>query len=557
MTPSDHPRFDALLRRVLDADVDAIPPLADLEAALRDEPGLVDEYLAQVEIDSLLAWELGPSEASDIALSGKLSVTLPAPASPFRVQRFGWLAAAILASLIVGVGVGPSLNPLRPEKQSRPPGVDDAVAVLIDSEDATWSNLPASPDFGATFSQGQSLELVSGVARMAMRSRAGIAIEAPASIDLISADSILVRNGRVSAFAPDEAIGFTLCTPDVEIVDLGTRFATNVTADGTTEVHVFDGAISVKPRKGDVTGVNASSELVATGQARRYRAAGRRTEIAVDESGFLEPPVLEQLIAAAPGSSRLRSELFRPEAAVREPLPGTLATLDFSGRRAVGDPRLRGVDAALPLKAGGAFIGLVAPTASHAGDAVAGGYLVARGREAAEPFLVNRLQVRLAEPMPHRFYFGIRAAYHGLDADDFFGFWIDHSVAENASHGHAPTIGIREGKAFGRTDVSHPAVSGSITDGRWFTLVGCYDETATAKRQARLAVWLDPRLGADPDAVIDGPLPPAAGQLDALGIRIGRYTEIDDRLLIRRIAVAAELDDVLKGLGDMPEGGLP
>ena len=59
MTPSDHPRFDALLRRVLDADPDAMPPLADLEAALRDEPGLVDEYLAQVEIDSLLAWELG------------------------------------------------------------------------------------------------------------------------------------------------------------------------------------------------------------------------------------------------------------------------------------------------------------------------------------------------------------------------------------------------------------------------------------------------------------------------------------------------------------------
>jgi hypothetical protein len=553
MTSSDRPRFDALLRRVLDASANSMPPLAELEAALRDDPRLVEEYVGQIEIDTLLAWELGPAEGGDITASGGASVTLPAPSA--RVRQLAWLATALL----IGTGIGLGLDALRPRKQSQPPAVDDAVAVLIDSEDATWSNLPASPAFGATFTQGQSLELVTGVARMAMRNRAGIAIEAPASIDLVSADSILVRNGRVSAYAPDEAIGFTLRTPDVEIVDLGTRFATNVTPDGLTEVHVFDGAISVKPRQGDVARGIASSELVATGQARRYQAAGGRTEITIDESGFLEPPVIEQLIAAASDRGRLRSALFGPKAALSEPLPGTLASLDFSGRRAAGDAKLRGICAALPPMAGEAFVGLVAPAASHAGDAVAGGYLVVRGREAAEPFLVNRLQVRLAAPLPNRFHFGIRAAYHGLDADDFIGLWIDHDVAENASHCDAPTIGIREEGAFGRTDLSHTAISGRIGGSSWFTLVGRYEEivTDTGERRARLAVWLDPRPGDDPDSVIDGPPPPAAGRLDALGIRVGRHTEIDDRLLIHRIAVAAELDDVLAALGDMPERGVP
>jgi hypothetical protein len=61
------------------------------------------------------------------------------------------------------------------------------------------------------------------------------------------------------------------------------------------------------------------------------------------------------------------------------------------------------------------------------------------------------------------------------------------------------------------------------------------------------AAWLDPRPGADPDSVIDGPPPPAAGRLDALGIRVGRHTEIDDRLLIHRIdhgESIPEIDDL-------------
>src|SRR5205085_4671235 len=65
--------------------------------------------------------------------------------------------------------------------------------------------------------------------------------------EFTSAERLILTQGRMSANVPRQALGFTVETPSAKVVDLGTRFAVKVEADGTTEAHVFEGKIDVSP----------------------------------------------------------------------------------------------------------------------------------------------------------------------------------------------------------------------------------------------------------------------------------------------------------------------
>lgn len=73
-------------------------------------------------------------------------------------------------------------------------------------------------------------------------------IEAPARFDAISHERLILHSGRLSARVPPEGIGFTVQTPEAEVVDFGTEFSVDV-LDGASEVHVFDGLVRINPGK--------------------------------------------------------------------------------------------------------------------------------------------------------------------------------------------------------------------------------------------------------------------------------------------------------------------
>ena len=256
------PRFSELLQQVLNGDRDDI---SAIESAINEDETLLAEYLDQVELDALLSWELGDEVV-------EMDETVAAEKVIW--WRFASGPLAKVAAVILLLGVGFFLGRQRSNDNSAI--VSSApVAVLIDSEDCEWESGEMPHSFGASFAAGETLRINSGIARFALWSKAGVAIVGPAEIELVSSEEVSVRYGSVSAFAPDEAIGFKLTTPDVEIVDLGTRFAASVRQDGTTDVHVFEGEVSVQSRKN-----HPSGELVTTGQARRYHSGGdQRTEI--------------------------------------------------------------------------------------------------------------------------------------------------------------------------------------------------------------------------------------------------------------------------------------
>jgi hypothetical protein len=93
-----------------------------------------------------------------------------------------------------------------------------------------------------------------------------VIVEGPAELELESAWRVVCRSGRLRAFVPEPAQGFTIVTPDYQAVDLGTEFALSVGSDGLSEVHVVDGEVRLDAADGRALHhLTAGSSMQATG----------------------------------------------------------------------------------------------------------------------------------------------------------------------------------------------------------------------------------------------------------------------------------------------------
>jgi len=113
-----------------------------------------------------------------------------------------------------------------------------------------------------------------------------LTVEGPARFVLRSRDCVKLISGKLAAEVFPEAKGFTVLANDVEVVDLGTRFA--VTADSNdTAVHVYDGIVKAKV---DSLG-NKPNALLETGSTVRLNPnSGELDEIPFQQELFTPPP---------------------------------------------------------------------------------------------------------------------------------------------------------------------------------------------------------------------------------------------------------------------------
>ncbi|MFK5921798.1 MAG: FecR domain-containing protein [Verrucomicrobiota bacterium] len=541
--------FDSLLRDVLDGDQSG-ETLRSLGEGMKGDEARIVRYLDMVEMDEMLSCQLNLQGKGKVDCDRVIDFSGHEKSRMSSMFTGAGLMLAACVTLLLGVLAVMGLD-------ERTGGVDvkkDIVAVLIDSEDCIWQASDGEVHFfGHPFERGAALRVKSGIARLAMNGNAGLALEGPATVELVSEQEVRVIHGKVSAYAPEEAIGFKLITPEIEIVDLGTRFATSVDGQGHTDVHVFEGEISVKG-KGEKGG-----ELLVEGQARRFVAnAIAGSEIENDPSLFVEPPALEQLLAIA-GKNDLgdSSGNLKPKGALAyKPASGgeKIAWQDFTLGRGVLDGTLWGMGFGKnPWMIDHAFTRMIPTIRSHSGKEKAGGYLLVRGRAKAEPSVANRVRRQLAEVLPDDYYFAIRARYRGLDDKDFFALWIDVHGREDATHTDVPTIGIREGRYFARLHREHVAIAGRPVDGEEFVLAGHYvwDEKLG---KARIALWVDPVVGAgsepEPDASSVGPERSKGGTAEFryIGLRMGLYTEVSDELLVYGFSVAKTLSAAVEAV---------
>ncbi len=215
-----------------------------------------------------------------------------------RRWRIAVLAISAMFLLLVGSIVFlRSRNPGSVESDNPP-----HVAVITQAVGAyALGDVAIRP--GQSVVSGQ-IALDRGIVRLDFVSGARVAIEGPARVEVIDDMHIVLGCGVVTATVPEAAIGFVVETRTANVVDRGTAFGVSVAEDGTTDVCVFEGLVSVN-RKGAAP---SQSALVREGQAVRTSQQSTTVDSTVYEVAAFEKawPVNSGVLQAT-GSMRFVS----------------------------------------------------------------------------------------------------------------------------------------------------------------------------------------------------------------------------------------------------------
>ncbi len=129
-------------------------------------------------------------------------------------------------------------------------------------------------------------ELQEGLLNLQFGGGVMVYVEAPARFNTVSDKRVVLHSGRLSATVPPEGIGFTVETPEAEVIDFGTEFSVDVEG-GASEVHVFDGLVRVNPGTSNRRDFSKSVDLQASEAVRIAGAASDPVGISVETNRFV------------------------------------------------------------------------------------------------------------------------------------------------------------------------------------------------------------------------------------------------------------------------------
>jgi hypothetical protein len=323
--------------------------IRELNDHLNGDPEACERYLDLVEIHAALIHD----RAGDRTAPGWddiLPFARPAAdggkkrAAASRWTRKGWAPLAAAAAL-VALLTNAALLWWRPAGDDGGDLMtsDGGVAVLSRVVDPEWPDAAGERGEGDAIPAGR-FAIRSGLAQIEFFSGATVIVEGPAELDLESAWRVVCRSGRLRAFVPEPAQGFTIVTPDYEAVDLGTEFALSVGGDGRSEVHVVDGEIRLDDAQG-----RALHHLTAG--AAMQSADGALSAIESRGDAFIDR---QQLMRLAQNDWRSRYADWRQTSEKLAQDADTVVYYDFENQ----DPWDRALESRLPDgPGGGAIIG--------------------------------------------------------------------------------------------------------------------------------------------------------------------------------------------------------
>lgn len=544
---------------------------ARLTEILTEYPELIEDYTNQIQVDAVLTADLYAALPEGVDLETLDTADYPTVVSEEVETEAGrsvslWQAVAVMtAVLLVGFALwlnagwwdGEPVNQVATVPEPAPLAMN-YVGMLLDTEDAVWADEELGDDiaYGTRFAAGKQLWLKSGIARIRFESGAGVVLEGPAQIKLNSSMNAKLNYGKLAAYVPDEAHGFTVDTPKIEIVDQGTRFGTVVDPFGKAEVHVFEGEVDIKPK----AQAEQHRNLKASQAVLFTKGNSKGADIRVTPAKFADVPTPEQLVAAKSGNyPPLEAVPFEAETPLSEfallhintALPKNILAGEAFEYRATS---LSGQTGGVGFSHEGwwadpNFTRLMVPEQRLQWGELEGGPMVlqSRGHHHAYPSLAHRMARELAEPLTEDFYFSLLVKYEGLDKNDFFGLWFDDVAGgKGSSHSRVPNFGLKEKQFFARFEVNQEGFSTELIDGECFLLVGrvMKDESSDFNR---LEFWVNPDgdRSATPDAVVkQGKGAKQLKAINVVGMRIGQYTEVSDSLFVDRLVIGKTFESV-------------
>lgn len=107
-----------------------------------------------------------------------------------------------------------------------------------------------------------NLRLEAGIIRLRFDSGVEVTLEGPADFEVLSKDLTRLRSGLLMATVPPGAEGFRVDTPSAQVIDLGTAFGIQQSADGVSKVSVFDGKVEIASAKTDTKRLLSEGETI-------------------------------------------------------------------------------------------------------------------------------------------------------------------------------------------------------------------------------------------------------------------------------------------------------
>lgn len=130
--------------------------------------------------------------------------------------------------------------------------------------------------------QQRDYVLMEGMVELAFAKGASAIIEGPAVFRVESGEKLALDIGRCSVHAPEGAEGFLVETPEVNVVDRGTRFSVHVLEDNATEVQVVEGAADIYGKETTAkVDVDGSGLRLNSTDARRFSHVDPQVAVAV------------------------------------------------------------------------------------------------------------------------------------------------------------------------------------------------------------------------------------------------------------------------------------
>ena len=280
--------LDDILAKLVN-DIATPDDIASLERLLHENPAAQSRYIHYLDLHSELikrATSGSPEQGGSIATPA----VFPDPPEKKRRPSGLLLLAAIAALFLVaaGIGIGRAFVDDRGQEVVAPTAsvsepTDDGVAILVHAVDVDWA-VEQPPLIGSVISPGR-LKMNAGLAQLEFYSGARLILQGKVDLDVRSADSVTCRSGRLRAFVPEPARGFSVLTPKFEVVDLGTEFGLVVAADSESTVQVFDGEVDVFSADGK-RDPGAKRKLFG-GDGLSWRDSGEPSQIETEAAEFV------------------------------------------------------------------------------------------------------------------------------------------------------------------------------------------------------------------------------------------------------------------------------
>ncbi|RFC43930.1 MAG: ferric-dicitrate binding protein FerR, regulates iron transport through sigma-19 [Verrucomicrobia bacterium] len=264
---TDRERIDLALEERLDPE-----DLRRLQEDVIADPSLRTLYAERAWLHgSLRADGRFLRDLAEAPTSPPLPSTLSRPSLNLR-----WVAAAVV--MVVGLASTALWRNRGP------------VAVLTEAAGCKWAGSELPTAEGSRLGPGV-LSLAEGMATIRFVNGASLTLEAPATLEIIDRMHCRLLQGSLVADVPKPAHGFTVDTPEMKVIDLGTRFGLTTSGVGNSHVLVFEGEVDVNTGSGKkrlTTGRNL--QLGQTSDSSRTQEVERTRVPEPAEDGWISLP---------------------------------------------------------------------------------------------------------------------------------------------------------------------------------------------------------------------------------------------------------------------------